>query len=453
MADFNINKGFDIKLAGRPATDVTDLSASRLVSLYPLDFIGVKQRLKVSEGDTVKRGAELLEDKRNEAFKLCAPAGGTVKSIIRGHRRFVERITIEVGGDEQAEDFGQHAPDEISGLERTRIMDLLIRTGYLAFIVQRPFSRFASVDAQPKSIFVNGMNTGPFQADAAVAAGDDPQAFQAGLDMLGRLTEGAVHLCIAPGAADVLKSARNVQVHTFNGPHPAGNTSVHINRVDPMRPTDVVWTVKAVDLVLMGRLLLDGVLPTSRVVSLGGSAVKPEACRHYRLRIGAELQPLLSESLVDGECRVINGDVLSGTKIDAEGGLRFYQSAITVIPEGRERHFLGWTAPGSDQYSFTRTVVSSWLSKGRDWSLGTNRHGGKRAMVLTGHYDKVLPLDILVDYLVRAVLAGDTDEAIKLGILETDPEDFALCEFICPCKTEIQQIIRRGLDAIEEEGI
>jgi Na+-transporting NADH:ubiquinone oxidoreductase subunit A len=452
--DFRIKKGFDIPLAGRPAPDIASVEPSGTVAVYPLEFDGMKQRLKVAEGDAVVRGSELMEDKANPAFKLRSPAAGTVQAVVRGARRFVEKIVIAVGEGDDAESFRSFTADELLSLDREAILEQLTTTGYLALIRQRPFSHIADVGARPKSIFVNAMSTGPFGANAEAVVGDDPAAFQAGLDILTRLTEGAVHLCIAADeTGEALRAAQRVQMHTFAGPHPSGNTSVHISRVDPMSPHDIVWASKAVDLVQIGRLFLDGALPATRIVAIGGSGVEPGACKHYRLRVGGELVGLLQQHVTAAEPRVLNGDILSGTQTAADDHIRLGQSVVTVIGEDKQRRFLGWTAPGLDQFSSMRLLASTWLRRGKAWSLGTNINGGVRAMVLTGHYDKVMPLDIMVDYLVRAVLAGDTDESISLGILETAPEDFALCEFICPSKMELQDIIRDGLAAIEEEGV
>ncbi len=451
---YRIKKGFDIGLAGRPLTELSDASAGSTVAVYPLEYTGFKQRLKVTEGDAVKRGTELLENKKNVRLKICSPASGKIKKIIRGERRFVEKIIIETDESGEAERFGQYTADKISGLSKDDVINQLLSTGYMAFIRQRPFGGIADPEASPKSVFVNAMNTGPFQVDATVAVGVDAEGFQAGLDILTRLTDGAVHLCVGPEAGEVLKQASNVQVHVFKGKHPAGNTSVHISKIEPMASTDVVWTAKAVDVVLIGRLFLDGELPTTRVIAIGGPGVKKEFCKHYRVNIGGELGGLLSDALVDGEQRLINGDALTGETVEASPSLRLQQSALTVVPEGRTRQFLGWVEPGFNQMSFSRLCASTFIGgRNRKWKLDTNTHGGVRAMVFTGYYDKVMPMNIMVDYLVRAVLAGDTDESISHGILETLPEDYALCEFICPCKMELQEIIADGLKMIEEEGI
>ena len=451
--DFRVRKGFDIALAGRPTPEIAEVAPSATVAVFPLEFDGMKQRLLVAEGDSVCQGAVLVEDKVHEDFKLRAPAGGEVTEIIRGARRFVEKIVITVKDGPEPERFQQFAADAMMSVDRKAVLDQLITTGYLSLIRQRPFSRMADPNVKPKSIFINAMNTGPFQADAETVVSDDPVAFQAGLDLMSCLTDGRVHLCVGKNAGETLNAAQHVELHRFSGPHPAGNSSVHISRIDPMSPTDIVWTVKAVDLVGIGRLFLDGILPSTRIISLGGPSVKPEARRHYRLRAGGELETLLNTALDDDHHRVIAGDVLSGKHIPADTHVQFRQSAITVIPADKERYFMGWTMPGFSQMSFSRLFASAWLPRKHDFKLGTNMHGEERALVLTGHYDKVMPLNVMVDFLVRAVLARDTDEAIALGILETDPEDFALCDVICPSKIEIQEIIAEGLQLIEEEGI
>jgi len=474
MADFKIKKGFDLNLNGQPAREIDDAPESSLISLHPLEFDGVKQRLLVAEGDSIQRGTPLIEDKRNPNFKLCAPAGGTISCISRGERRFVDRITVDLDAKSEPVKLTQYSAEQIISLSRDDVLGILQNTGYLAYIIQRPFGRIADTAAEPKSIFVNGMNTAPGDADADLVAEDEPAAMQAGLNVLTRLTNGKVNLCVAPNGSDNLRLLKNVDIHTFDGPHPAGNTSVHISRICPMSPHDVIWTLKAVDVALIGHLFLNGALPTHRLIALSGNMIRPECRKHYRIRLGGEIETLVKQSLVavadydlmiddlmvtfdeSLEPRCINGNPLNGTNMTLTGGLLFYQSTLSVLPEGDHRRMWGWMMPGLSSHSFSRTFLSSFLSLilgKRSWQMDTNRNGGKRAMVLTGYYDRVMPLNIMVDYLIRAVLAHDTDEAIAHGILETLPEDFALCDFICPCKMEVQALIRQGLEEIEAEGI
>lgn len=456
MAAFTIRKGLDIKLAGAPETSIADAPAVDRITVFPADYGAIKPRLEVQEGASVKRGSPLFHDKGNPTLRGTSPASGKVLSIVYGPRRALERIVIQVDATEQAESYPRYQPQQIIGLAREELLQLLQQTGQLVLIRQRPFGRMANPAATPKSIFVNAMATAPFQADVNAVLKGRELAFQAGLDALTRLTPGKVYLSLDARRtnASALTEARNVEVHTFDGPHPAGNTSVHISRLDPMKPHDIVWTIKAADVLQLGHLLLHGEVPGTRTVCLAGHGVAEGHRRYYRVRIGQSLASLLEGKLAAGEQRVLRGDVLAGEKIAAEDAVRLRDTGFTALPEDRERHLLGWAAPGFRFFSASHAFASTWLGGLRKtWALGTNQHGELRPMVLTGLYDKYLPLDILTDYLVRAVLANDTEEAIKLGILETDPEDFALCAFACPSKMDLVGIIRKGLQDIEKEGI
>jgi Na+-transporting NADH:ubiquinone oxidoreductase subunit A len=300
------------------------------------------------------------------------------------------------------------------------------------------------------------MSTAPFQADIHIAVTGEEAAFQSGLDVLTRLTNGKVNLCISEDPAHpstAVTQAKHVDIHTFRGPHPSGNSSVHIHHVDPISPGDQVWVARAVDVIQIGRLFLEGALPATRVVAAGGAGIKEPSRQYYRSRIGGRLDSMLKGKYEEGAHRILCGDALSGTQILPEENLRFYQSSITAISADRERHFLGWLSPGWNLFSASRLFLSSWFKRRVPWNLNTNLNGSPRVMVMTGLYDNYLPMRIMVDYLVRAALAHDTDEAVKLGILETEPEDFALCSFVCPSKMDIVGIIRNGLKEIEEEEL
>lgn len=456
MASFSIKKGLDIRLTGAPKAVVVDAPPADRVTVYPQDVAGIKPRLLVAEGAAVKRGTALFYDKRNEAFRVTSPAGGVVESIVYGPRRALEKLIIKVDANEQAESYSRYQPGEISGLNRETLLAHLQATGLLALIRQRPFSRVANPAVTPKSIFVNGMSTAPFTPDLNVVVKGRELAFQAGLDALARLTSGKVFLCLDGRLANApaLTAARQAEVHLFEGPHPAGNPSVHISRLDPIKPGDAVWTVKGADVIQIGQLLLSGEVPGTRIISLAGPGVVDSARNYYRVRNGQSLASLLKSKLNEGELRIIRGDIFSGLKTTADDSLHNDDQALTVLLEDRERHLLGWAMPGFKFFSASWTFASTWLGgRKREWALGTNQHGELRPMVLTGLYDKYLPLNIMTDYLVRAVLANDTDEAIKLGLLEVDPEDFAVCAFACPSKMDLLSIIRKGLDDVEKEGI
>jgi len=446
----------DIPLEGKPRAELQDLGQSGIVTFYPSDFRGIKARLKVKEGDTVKRGEPLFFNKRNDAFKLRAPAGGTVKSIVIGQRRAIEKITIEIADREEVDRCKQYDTDQLLEVPREELLAHLQDTGCLSFLQQRPFSRMVDPQAKPKSIFVNGMSTAPFQPDPNVEVTGSESELQGGLNALTRLTEGKVHLCLdadAENPSPALTGAKNVEIHYFRGPHPSGNTSTHIHYIDPIKPHDIVWAVRAGDLAGIGRLLLTGEQPTHRIITLGGPGVKEAARMHYKVRMGETLDYILNGRIEDGEQRIVRGDLLSGVTTSMDECHHCHDPAINVIPEDRERHLMGWITPGLLQYSVSRSFLSRWLLPKKKWALGTNAHGSKRAMILTGLYDKYVPLHLMTDFLLRAILARDSDEAILLGILETDPEDFALPAFVCPSKTDVMGIIRQGLAQIEEEGI
>lgn len=455
MGSFTIKRGLDIKLAGAPEATVVDALDAATLSVSPADFKGMKPRLDVAEGAQVKRGSPLFHDKFNPALRACAPAGGTVKSIVLGPRRALERVVIQVDAKAAAESYPKYQAAQIAALKREDVLKALTESGLIALLQQRPFSRLPDLAATPKSIFINAMATAPFQVDSNVAVKGSEAEFQAGVDALSRLTTGKVHLCLDARAqnAQAFTGVKNAEVHTFKGPHPSGNTSVHISRIDPIKPHDVVWAIKAEDVISIGHLLLKGEYAGTKIVALGGHGVKDGQRKHYRVRIGTSHQHLLSGKLAEGELRVIRGDALAGTKTGADDFVRLTDGAITVLPEDRERHLLGWMMPGFKVFSASKSFASSWLPAPKSLSLGTNQHGELRPMVLTGLYDKYMPMNIMVDFLIRAILANDTEEAVKLGLLEVDPEDFALCAFACPSKMDLVSIVKKGLQDLEKEGI
>ncbi len=451
MANFKINKGFNVKVLGKPKAVVEDYASQQLFAAYPSEFEGLKPRLKVKAGDAVKRGDVLFENKKNEKMLFRSPCGGTVKAVNLGARRFPAEILIERDAQEESITFDVYTSDAVRQLSREQLVDHLLNTGLWPLIKQRPFSKIADPDKAPKAVFINAANSAPFQADFSAVLKGDESAFQTGINALSKLTEGKVHLCKSAGS-DV-PDFENAESHTFAGKHPSGNTSVHINRISPILPNDTVYTIAAQDVILIGKLLKTGELPRTKIIALGGPAVKEEFRKHYKVQLGASLKDLLDRALEGEEVRVVQGNVLWGDQVKADTCLRYYGSEYFVLEEDRSRHLMGWTMPGLFQYSAHRVNLSSVMGFAHEWKLGTSLHGSHRAMVVTGWMDRHQPLNILTDYLVRAALAHDTDEMVQLGILETDPEDFALAAFVDPHKTDVCGIIKRGLEEIEEEGL
>jgi Na+-transporting NADH:ubiquinone oxidoreductase subunit A len=451
VAEKSILKGLPLNVVGCPSDEIRSVSTPSVLRISPSDFQGMKFKVLVGEGDTVQRGSALVHDKKNPDWCLVSPVAGTVKEIVYGPRRSLQTVVIEPNGQQAAEMFTKYQPAQIASADGALLLTQLARNGTLSLIRRRPFDRPADPSVRPKSIFVNAMNVAPFRASAAAVIKDHEAAFQAGLDALTRLTDGHVFLCIQPDQ-EFLLTYKNVRIHAFKGPHPSGNTSTHIHTLDPILPGDCVWTLGVNTVVMIGESLLTGLAPQSTVVALGGGHVKESARAHYRVPLGAPLSSFLSSALVEGEGRVISGDIFYGDVVSADATLPSGCTSLVVLPEDRERHFMGWLSPGVDLWSTHRVFLSRWFGAAKPWSFGTSRRGSLRSMVLTGIYDRYVALDMMVEPLLRACIANDTDEAIRLGILESHPEDFALCSVVCPCKTDFAAIIQNTLNQIEIEG-
>jgi Na+-transporting NADH:ubiquinone oxidoreductase subunit A len=456
VADIRIKRGLNINMSGQPVREITDASAAKTISVYPSEIEGIKPRLLVEEGTKVLRGTALLYDKKHPEFKFCSPVAGTVKRVILGARRSLQEITIEVAGRDGAESFKKYGGvDALLSAKRADLLTLLQNSGLLLLIRQRPFGKMADASVLPKSIFVNAMANAPYRVDPSVVVQGREAEFQAGLNALTRLTDGEVHLCTDGNGVDVhpaIAGAKNVRSSAFSGPHPSGNTSTHIHRLDPIAPGDAVWTVSAVNLIQIGELLLEGKVPATKYVVAGGPGLNKSSARYYKVRIGTPISDFLGGALGE-DTRLVSGDVYCGTAIAPDSGVRYFDTSLCVLAEDRDRRFMGWLAPGVNLFSTHRVFLSRWFNADRSWDLTTSKRGSDRAMVLTGICDKYVPLNIMVDYLARACLANDTEEAVKLGILETAAEDFALCSIVCPSKTDYSAIIQRGLDSIEKEGL
>ena len=451
MAHFNIKKGLNLRISGAPRAEIEPYAEQRIFSVYPSEFKELRLRLLIKEGDSVMRGSPLFENKMDKRMQFLSPCTGIIKSIRRGDRRSLEEIQIERTSSTDAIQFTAFPDSSLNPLSRQQLIEHLLNSGLWPLIRQRPFDRIANPEKPPKAIFVNAAGTAPFQAEFSLILKGNECAFQHGLNALTKLTAGPVHLCKM--ADTKIGDFQNVQNHTFSGKHPAGNTSIHINRISPILPGDTVYTISAQDVILIGRFLQTGELPRSKIIALGGPAIKEAYRKHYRLEPGANLQSLFEQATEGPETRIINGNVLAGERIQFNSGLHYYGSEYFALKEDRSRHLLGWSGPGWAQYSAHRTTLASLFRRKKEWALGTSLHGHARAMVVTGWMDKYQPLNIMTDYLVRAALTHDTEEMVQLGILEVVPEDFALAAFTDPHKTDVCEIIAHGIEEVEAEGI
>ncbi|MFM1548243.1 MAG: Na(+)-translocating NADH-quinone reductase subunit A [Lentisphaeria bacterium] len=453
MADFRLKEGYDIPLVGGPADSVSVAPRPATVALKPSEFRGVKIRLLVDEGDVVKAGSPLGCVKNREQQIFTAPTAGTVMAVVRGPRRALMEVVIKPDEASDAVPFKQHDAVALSGLSRDVVLEQLLQSGLFNVFQQRPFGNVADPAVTPRSIFVSAFDTAPLSADTALIVQGNEAAFQAGLDIASRLASGKVHLSVDGRRLDLPKAfseANNVELHRFSGPHPTGCVGVQIHHVDPIKHRrDVVWTTTVQGLILIGRLFLEGRYVPDITVALSGSAVT--APKHYRTVVGANIASITNDNVKHGDLRYISGDVLTGTTSSPDGHLDMKSSTLTVIPEATESEFLGWALPGFGRLSKYRTYPSAVFG-GKRFAPDTKLNGGHRAFLATGYYEQVLPMDIYPMYLLKSILAQDFDEMEGLGILEVTEEEFALCEYACPSKVNVQQIIRDGLDLVEYDG-
>ena len=443
-----IKKGLDIKLAGEAYKTIAGIPLPEIFSIKPADFIDFIPKLSVKETDVVLAGTPLFYDKNNEAVKCCSPVSGEVIEIVRGEKRKILEVKILADREISYVAFDKANPNELS---RDEITEALLNSGTWPFIRQRPFGTIANPNEIPKSIFISAFDSNPLAPDNDFIMQGNEESFQTGLDALGKLTDGKVHLNIpaVATAAAIFTNARGVDINKISGPHPAGNVGVQIHHIDPINKGEVVWYVNPQDVLIIGRLFNGGKFDASRVVALTGSQVNHP--KYYKTIIGSAVKNIITDGgLKDGNNRIISGNVLTGKQITADGYLNFYDSQITVIPEGDDYEFMGWLAPGFHKFSMSRTFFS-WLMPNKKHQLDTNLHGEERPFVVTGEYEKVFPMDIYPVQLLKSILIEDIELMEKLGIYEVVEEDFALCEFVCTSKIKSQDIIRRGLDIIRKE--
>ncbi len=452
---FNVKKGLNVPISGQPdlTVAVKDGPEVKSVAVIGADFIGLKPTMEVKVGDKVKLGQLLFTNKKNPGVRYTSPGAGEVTEINRGEKRALLSVVIELEGDEE-ESFASYSADKLADLSRDDVVENLVASGLWPALRARPYSKVPSPESTPHSIFVNAMDTNPLAASPRLAIDGREDDFKNGLTVLSKLTEGKLYVCHHPGELLPGSDLDFVTSATFEGPHPSGLVGTHIHLLDPASAEKTVWHLSAQDVLAIGALFTTGKLNVERVVSLAGSEVKNP--RVLRTRLGASLSDLTAGELKDdseGKARVISGSVLYG-RMSEGGPLRFlgrYHQQISVIEEDTSRQFMEWHRLGLERFSVTRLFSSCFLPK-PNFEFTTNSHGSERAMVPIGNYEKVMPLDILPTFLLRALLVGDTDQAQALGCLELDEEDLALCTFVCPAKNDYGPLLRETLTTIEIDG-
>lgn len=444
-----ITKGLNLPIAGMPSQQISSKPAIKRVALLGEEYIGMRPSMAVREGDRVQKGQLLFEDKKNPGVRFTAPASGTISAIHRGERRVLQSVVIDVDGDD-AVHFPRYELADLAGLTREAVQRQLLESGMWTAFRTRPFSKIPAPGSVPAAIFVTAIDTNPLAADPQPIILAQREAFDAGLTLLTRLTDGKVHVCQASGGKLGGHPVGQVTFNQFAGPHPAGLVGTHIHFLEPVSLKKQVWHLNYQDVIAVGKLFLEGELSVERIIALGGPQVKEP--RLIKTCSGASLDELLADELLDDENRIISGSVLSGTH--ARGPHAFlgrFHLQVCVVKEGREKELFGWVMPGKDKFSITRTTLGHFMKR-KLFNFSTDTNGGERAMVPIGNYERVMPLDILPTMLLRDLLAGDTDSAQALGCLELDEEDLALCTYVCPGKYEYGPALRSVLTQIEQEG-
>ena len=443
-----LKKGLDILLEGEAKRELTRLPLVHAYALKPEDFPGVTPKLLVRVDDEVKVGTPLFFDKYRPQILFTSPVSGKVSAIVRAEKRKILEVVITPEAEQVYETFDVPA---IEATDREQIKSLMLKAGLWPMIIQRPFGIVANPQDTPKSIFISGFDSAPLAPDMNFVLENEAENLETGFALLGKLTDGKVYLGLKNGTSGVLNQVKNAEIRLFEGPHPAGNVGVQIHHIDPINKGDVVWTVDVQHVAMIGRFFRTGRVDMSKIVALTGSETAQP--RYFSVITGLPINSIVRQKELRSQTekvRIISGNVLTGRRVEPEGYLGFYSNQVTVIPEGDTYEFLGWGMPRLNKFSVSRSYFS-WLSSKKHYRLDTNMNGGVRAYVVTGLYDKYLPMDIYPLYLLKAILAGDIDKMENLGIYEVIEEDFALCEFVDPSKTEMQAIIRQGIDLMIKE--
>lgn len=466
----NIKKGLDLPIDGAAELRTTDVRSIATYAVKPTDYVGLVPRMKVAEGDVVAAGDVLFCDKKDERIRFCAPVAGRVKAVVRGEKRLLLAVVVEK--DESVDKAPAPMP--------ANLKEQMLQCGLWTMLRQRPFGTVANPDDNPKAIVVSCFDSAPLAPcyDHALAGREDD--FAKGLEALATLTDGKLHLCFRAGqklmakAEQVKSQIANMEIHVVNGPHPAGNVGTQIAKICPINKGEVVWTINPQDIATLGHLAKTGEYKPEKTIAVAGPMIKN--AHYYRIMAGACVKTIVdAQALNNGypsqdACaslkgsRLISGNVLSGTQIDADGFVGGYDSLLSILPEGDYYDFMGWLMPGLNKYSFSRTFMSGFIPRCMHGifekmpkciapKFDTNTHGEVRPFVFAGNFERVFPFDIYPMELIKVCMIGDMEKQENLGIYEVEPEDFALCEFIDTSKTDIQPVIRQALEVLRKEAM
>ena len=442
-----LSKGLDMNLKGKAAKEKATFVRGSELALTPDAFVGMTPKVVVKEGDMVKAGDALFVNKQYPDVKFASPVSGQVTAVIRGERRKVLCVKVKADQEQQYVDFGKR---DVSQLDGAAVKQALLEAGLFGYIDQLPYAVSTNPETQPKAIFVSALRDKPLAADFEFELQGNEEDFQTGLTALSKMAKTYLGIG-SEQTATALTQAKDVEVNIFDGPCPAGNVGVQVNHLDPVNKGETVWTVDPSAVIFFGRLFNTGKVDLRRLIAVVGSEV--ERPTYVEAVVGDRVGDLLAGNLKEGKnLRIINGNVLTGKPCTTDDYVGGHTSEITVIPEGDDAdELLGWILPRFKQFSVNRSYFS-WLCGKKSYALDARIKGGERHMIMSGEYDKVLPMDIYGEYLIKAIIAGDIDRQEALGIYEVSPEDFALAEFVDSSKLELQRIVREGLDILRKEN-
>lgn len=441
------HKGLDIQLAGKASEKKTKLGVVSDYALVPDDFTGIVPKVVVKEGDHVLAGDPLFVNKNFPEVRFASPVSGIVEAVVRGDRRKVLCVKVKADDSQEYRDFGSKNVDSLDG---NGVRSLLLEAGLFGYINQLPYAVSTTPDTTPKAIFVSAFRDMPLAGDFDFEVKGQEADFQTGITALSKIAQVNVGIG-SKSQNETLRNLKDATVTAWQGPCPAANVGVHVNHLCPVNKGEVVWTVDPVAVIFIGRLLNTGKVDLRRTIAVAGSEVVEP---HYvDALVGTPLKAILEGNVREGAVRIINGNPLTGRKDSLDGYLGAHTSEVTVIPEGDDAdEMLGWIMPRLGHFSANRSYFS-WLLGKRDYKLDARVKGGKRNMIMSGEYDKVLPMDIYGEYLIKAIIAGDIDKQEQLGIYEVAPEDFAVAEFVDSSKLELQSLVRKGLDTLRKENM
>jgi Na+-transporting NADH:ubiquinone oxidoreductase subunit A len=461
MAVHKITKGLDLPIAGQPLQIIRGEVATTRVAIMADDFPGMKPGMRVEEGETVKRGQVLFEDRKSSGVLHTAPGAGRIIGIHRGARRALQSVVIDLSdgersgkvSNEELQTFEHYTGKPTAELDRDGVRNLLVESGLWTAIRMRPFAKVPATGDRTEAIFVTAMDSNPLAALPEVVIEREPDAFASGLELVSKLTDGETILCLSDSSTIDRGLDAPVRIERFAGPHPAGTAGLHIHLVKPASRHRPIWYIGYQDVIAIGRLFATGRLDLTRVISIAGPPVADP--RLVVSRVGAHLHDIAAEEeSSEEERRLISGSVLSGKKAmgDVYGFMGRYDLQVSVLAEDREKVFIGWLTPGWNAFSVIPIYLSKIFGRNKRFDFTTSTNGSPRAMVPIGLYEKVMPFDILPTVLLRSLLVGDVEKAEQLGALELAEEDLALCTYVCPGKTDYGPVLRRNLEMIEKEG-